>query len=72
MNFQSNNLPPRAGKNHRNNPDRFFHVMSEGWFVYTREGLQGPFIDRSLAAGFLQNFIEDIGTDQDPSDSWRL
>ncbi len=72
MNDLSDNLPPRAGENHRGNPDRYFHVMAEGWFIYTREGVRGPFVDRNLALCFLQNHITDIKPDDDPSSSWRL
>ena len=72
MNNFSNNLPPRAGENHRGNPDRYFHVMAEGWFVYTREGVRGPFVDRNLAHVFLQSHILDIKPNNDPSSSWRL
>jgi len=67
-----NNLPARAGQEYRGNPDRYFHVMAEGWFIYTREGLQGPFIDRDLASGHLKGLIADLKAEVDPSSSWRL
>ena len=38
--------PPRAGKDHRINQDRFFHVMGQGWYVLTREGVDGPYMDK--------------------------
>jgi len=72
MNDLSNNLPPRAGETHRSNPNRYFHVMTQGWYIYTREGLRGPFVDRNLAHSYLQNQITGSNTDDDPSTSWRL
>jgi len=72
MDNLSNNLPKRAGENHRGNPNRYFHVMTEGWFVYTREGVRGPFVDRDLAQSFLQSHISEIKAEDDPSNSWRL
>jgi hypothetical protein len=62
----------RAGKNHRMNHDRYFHVMAQGWFMYTREGIQGPFIDREHAQNYLSKMLEDRKGEQDPSASWRL
>ncbi len=70
-NTDSQNRTPRAGKCFRNNPDRFFHVMAEGWFIYTREGVRGPFNDRNHATNYLDNHLE-IKGNEDPSESWRL
>ena len=64
-------LPPRAGQQFRNNPERYFHVMAEGWFIFTREGIQGPFVDKDRAKGFLESHLSDLDG-HDPSDSWRL
>lgn len=63
-------LSTRAGEQHRINIDRFFHVMSQGWYVHTREGIRGPFFDRHRA----EIFIVELGKKQidDPSSSWRL
>lgn len=63
----------RAGKQYRSNPDRYFHVMAEGWYIFTREGVRGPFHDKPRAATFLQQHIEGSHEGQlDPSASWRL
>jgi hypothetical protein len=37
---------PRAGKAFRDIPDRMFEVRNIGWYVHTREGLNGPFNDK--------------------------
>lgn len=62
----------RAGKQFRSNPDRYFHVMAEGWYMFTREGVQGPFFDKSHAENYLQQYIQNIQDQPDPSSSWRL
>jgi len=56
----------------RNNPDRYFHIMTEGWYIYTREGVCGPFVDKPLANTYLQRLISDTDNVDDPSSSWRL
>ena len=66
------NQSKRTGEQDRTNPERFFHIMNNGWFVYTREGIKGPFIDKSRAGSFLEQFLGDIKGDIDPSNSWRL
>lgn len=67
-----NRTTPRAGKSFRNNPDRFFHVMAEGWFILTREGERGPFTERKHAQNYLDNHLIEIKGDEDPSTGWRL
>lgn len=62
----------RAGEQFRSNPGRFFHVMAEGWYIFTREGVRGPFYDKSRAAFYLQQHIEGAHEQSDPSSSWRL
>ena len=62
----------RNGESFRNNPDRFFHVMTQGWFLFTREGLQGPFLDRLSAEGFLNTHLSETQGEIDPAASWRL
>jgi len=39
----------RDGSSARSGASRFFHVMGQGWFLCTREGVQGPFLDRHRA-----------------------
>lgn len=60
----------RDGSNYRSNPDRYFHVMAQGWYVFTREGIRGPFVDRERAERFVRSLIEEQRGD--PSASWRL
>lgn len=63
----------RAGKQYRSNPDRYFHVMAEGWYIFTREGVRGPFLDKPRAATYLKQHIQGGSQEQgDPSASWRL
>lgn len=62
----------RTGESHRRNPDRFFHVMTQGWFMFTREGVRGPFVDRNRAHNYLTNHISVIKDEKDPSAGWRL
>jgi len=66
------NLPTRAGEQFRSNPERYFHIMTEGWFVFTREGIRGPFIDMPRAQDYLETYLKDIQANDDPSSSWRL
>ena len=72
MNSEQQNLPARAGEKHRSNPERYFHVMAEGWFVFTREGIRGPFIDMPRAQNYLTTYLGDVRSNEDPSASWRL
>jgi hypothetical protein len=62
----------RAGKQFRSNPGRYFHIMAEGWYIFTREGVQGPFYDKSHAENYLQQHIQSTHDQPDPSTSWRL
>ena len=72
MNREPENLQQRAGEQFRSNPERFFHVMAEGWFIFTREGIRGPFVDKPRAKGYLVTLLEDLKSEDDPSASWRL
>ena len=33
----------RAGKEKRSNEERLFYVDNVGWYIHTREGLNGPY-----------------------------
>ena len=72
MNSFNSDPEYRIGEQYRSNPDRYFHVMTEGWYVFTREGIRGPFVDRNRASTFLHTHIAHIKGQKDPSDSWRL
>jgi hypothetical protein len=65
-------LISRAGEQHRSNPERYFHVMTQGWYVFTREGIQGPFVDKPRAKAYLEEHVKESQAEKDPSESWRL
>ncbi len=44
--------------NTRRNEQRFIHISRQGWYLRTREGLKGPFENRSNAQIFLDSLIE--------------
>lgn len=48
----------RAGKEHRVNTVRYFHVMGQGWYVLTREGVDGPHVDRNRAKLVVSQLID--------------
>ncbi len=64
------NRPPRAGENYRFNQQRYFHVMSQGWYIHTREGVHGPYLRKEDAHDQLEMHI--LHSTPDPSDSWRM
>lgn len=72
QNINDETAMARAGERYRSNPDRFFHVMTEGWYIFTREGVRGPFYDKPRAAFYLQQHIQGSYDEADPSATWRL
>lgn len=70
--IKSEQLEPRIGEQYRSNPDRYFHILTQGWYVFTREGIRGPFVDRNHANDYLQTHISDLKSEDDSSSSWRL
>ncbi len=48
----------RSGKEHRVNTERYFHVMGQGWFVLTREGVNGPHVDRNKAKLVVKKLVD--------------
>ncbi|MDZ7662135.1 hypothetical protein [Thiohalophilus sp.] len=48
---------PRSGRHDRINSDRYFHVMNQGWYALTREGIQGPFHNKRDAEEFVAKVI---------------
>ncbi|VAW95869.1 hypothetical protein MNBD_GAMMA22-1887 [hydrothermal vent metagenome] len=74
MDLYMDNL--RTGSSDRINPDRFFHVMNQGWYVFTREGIYGPYDKRNDAESYLTSVIDtdSIQSDKnhDNNDSWRM
>ena len=52
------NNPARAGKEHRVNKERYFHVMGQGWYVLTREGVGGPYTERSEVKSVISQLVD--------------
>lgn len=61
---------PRLGKEHRINTDRYFHVMGQGWYVLTREGVNGPYLTKELAKEFVDDLVCSTIPDA-KRESWR-
>jgi len=61
---------PRSGKEHRLNTDRFFHVMGQGWYALSREGINGPYLSKELAQEFIHDLIRSMVADE-KKESWR-
>lgn len=49
----------RMGRKARSRACRYFHVMGEGCYVETREGLKGPFRDKHDAREYLEKRLRD-------------
>jgi hypothetical protein len=73
----------RTGSTNRINPDRFFHVMNQGWYVFTREGVKGPYDQRNDAETHISVVIRnpdeevkeessDSSKPTDVNDTWRM
>ena len=50
----------RAGKEYRVNPERYFLVMGQGWYVLTREGISGPYQTKERARTFIRMVIDSL------------
>lgn len=61
---------PRSGKEFRSNIDRYFHVMGQGWYALTREGINGPYLAKDLAQEFVNDLICSTVSDE-KKESWR-
>lgn len=46
----------RMGEQHRENTERYFHVMGQGWFIFTREGTDGPYVSKDEATSIVKEF----------------
>ena len=55
--LSGNGQTGRAGPEFRLNASRYFHVMGEGWYLHTREGVEGPFLQRADAQRWLENKV---------------
>ena len=43
----------RAGEKMRSNEDRLFYVDNVGWYIHTREGLNGPYPEMKDAESYV-------------------
>lgn len=43
----------RAGKANRSNKHRLFYVDNVGWYIHTREGLNGPYSEKKDAKAYV-------------------
>ena len=50
----------RAGKEYRVNPERYFLVMEQGWYVLVREGISGPYQTKQRARLFIRRMIDGL------------
>ena len=78
--FNDSSVTARAGKQHRVNLDRFFHIMNEGWFIYTRkgqklsanqnttDGIAGPFESKIVANDFLTERLDTTSSSNSGTD----
>lgn len=49
----------RHSEANRGNSSRYRHIEGQGWYLDTREGLQGPFDSRPAAQAYLRHIIHD-------------
>jgi|GEM_PF-1631509 len=49
---------PRAGEELRINKDRLFYVDNVGWYIHTREGLNGPYPEMKEAESYVTQLTQ--------------
>jgi hypothetical protein len=47
----------RTGKQARISDNRYFYVMRKGWYVLTREGESGPYLEKGDAIDFVDTVM---------------
>ena len=57
----------RASKESRISDSRYFYVMGEGWYVLTREGESGPYLNKNKAEEFVNVVLTGIQYNDLPS-----
>ena len=62
----------RSGESDRINTDRFFHVMGQGWFVLTREGVTGPYDKKKLAEDYVAELTGKKSKLNVSEENWRF
>jgi len=55
----------RMGKESRENRERYFHVMGQGWYIFTREGTDGPYLNKDDAASVVNEFWGPVTENED-------
>ena len=53
----------RAGAEYRVNPERYFLVQEQGWYVLVREGICGPYQTKEKARLFIHRMIDCLSND---------
>ena len=63
--YQSSNdeQTSRAGAEYRVNPERYFLVQEQGWYVLVREGIAGPYQTEEKAQMFIRRMVEQLCSD---------
>ena len=60
----------RAGERFRINTERYFYVMSQGWYLHTRDGVDGPYNTREDVEQHLSGVVSN--KTELPCESWRF
>lgn len=47
----------KSSQKYRANPERYFKVLGQGWYVLMREGVGGPFHTRTEAVVYLAKVL---------------
>ena len=54
----------RMGEEYRVNPERYFYVVGQGWYVLAREGIGGPYPTKERARVFIRTITACLCVDQ--------
>jgi len=57
----------QGSKEVRISENRYFYVMGEGWYVLTREGESGPYLEKNEAIDFVQTVLTGSKSSDFPS-----
>jgi len=57
----------KRNKEARISPNRYFYVMGEGWYVFTREGISGPYVEKDNAIDFVETVLTGSRSFEQPS-----
>ena len=57
----------QGSKEVRISENRYFYVMGEGWYVLTREGVSGPYLEKNEAIDFVQTVLTGSKSSDFPS-----